>query len=255
MSNNQWYDIDTWQWTDIPTYEWGFEEAPPPSGLNQIWTDEDYVYAAKENGLDIIDIETEQVTSTASFDSGYTTVWASDNNVYLGTSGYGIKYLAKSDISPGELISHIHDYALVPDITHDTIRYIHGNSNKLIVTTVGGVDIVKRDSPRFTRTTIEGARKCFVTPTDDFYYTVSGTNAWYLYRLDGNTSDWTTADVARTYVTGSGILYYATCLYDMYITDATSVSGVYNTIFLATDDGAYVIDEGTDEYIIFTTVS
>jgi len=42
---------------------------------------------------------------------------------------------------------------------------------------------------------------------------------------------------------------------DLYVTAGTSISGAsYNTLFLATDTGIYVVDEGSGDYIILTIV-
>jgi len=259
--SNQWYDIDSWQWTDDDTRQWGFGEIADYVGLYQIWTDDQYVYAATTSGLDVIDIETEQRISFATNSDGYTTVWSDDDNVFIGSSSAGIKILSKLDIGPTEIVTALSDYTIEPDITSDEIKYIHGNVNKLICCTVEGIDIIRRDSHYITHTTITGAQKCFVTTDYDYYYyTVSGTSSvsgvadpWYIYRLNGNTGDWNNADII--YTTGSGFLNNATCLTDFYVTEHTSVSGADNTLFIATDAGVYVYDEGSAQYDIYTTVS
>jgi len=93
-----------------------------------------------------------------------------------------------------------------------------------------------------------------VTPTNDYYYyTVSGTEYWSINRLNGNTSDWSLPDTY--YTTGSGFLGDVTCLVDFYVTEHTATSGINNTLFLATDNGVYVYDEGANLYNIYTTSS
>jgi hypothetical protein len=221
--------------------------------LNQIWTDETYVYAATTSGLDVIDIETEQRASFATSATGYTTVWASSDQVFLGSSA-GVKILNKSSIGPVEISSAVHNYQNAPLLPDDNVNYIHGNSNKLICCTVDGVAIIRRDSGYVTKTTISGSNKCFVTPEHDYYYyTVSGTEHWYIHKLNGNTNDWTTPDVV--YTTGSSFIAPATNLKDFYVTEHTSISGIDNTLFLATDYGIHVYDEGSGDFIFFTTVS
>ena len=255
--SNQWYDIDSWQWVDNEDAQWGFTTEPPIpgyEGLYQIWTDAQYVYAATTSGLDIIDIDTEQRISFATNPNGYTTVWASDDQVFLGTTSAGVKVLNKSSIGPAELASQIQDYERAPFLPDDNVRYIHGNENKLICCTAEGVAIIRRNSHWVTKTTISGARKCFVTPDHDYYYfTTSGTENWSLHRLNGNSGSWTSSDII--YTTGSGFLSEATCLVDFYVTEHTSISGFNNTIFVATDAGVYVYDEGSQDYALFTTVS
>lgn len=247
MSNNQWYDIDIYQWTDIPTDEWGFTIGE----LNQIWTDENYVYAATSNGLNIIDIETEEIISKEQ-SYPYTTVWADNDTVFLGTNGYGIKSLAKSIIAPGEIFVGLNNYVSEPDITNNNINYLHGNYHKLMCCTISGVDIIGLDTHYITHTTISaGAKKCFAAENDKFYYTVSGTT---IHRLDSNNGDWITPD--HTYTTGSTFLSSASGINDIYVTAETSLAGnEYNTLFVSTDYGVHIQDEGTGVYAIYTTVS
>jgi hypothetical protein len=209
------------------------------------------VYAATTSGLDIIDIETEMRQSFASNSSGYSTVWSDGTEIFVGTAGGGIKFFNQSTI---ESISvSMSDYISTPDITSNYITYIHGNSNKLICCTVRGVDIIRRDSHYITRTIINGATKCFVTPNHDYYYyTVSGSTSWTLNRLNGNTGNWTTPDIV--YTTGSGFLSDSNSIKDFYVTEHTSISGLNNTIFIITDTGAHVYDEGSDDHIIYRIV-
>ena len=247
---NQWYDVDTWQWVDIPTPEWGFGVET----LNQIWTDETYVYAATSAGLKIIDIETENVVSNE-YSYAYTTVWANDDTIFLGTSESGIKVLNKSFIVQGEIYTGLIDYVSEPDITNNSIKYLHGNYHKLMCCTSSGVDIIGLVTHYITHTTITGgAKKCFAAENDKFYYTVSGTNNQYIHRLDSNTGDWTTPD--HTYTTGVDFLSSASGINDIYVTTGTSLyNSDYNTLFTATDYGIHVIDEGAEVYAIYTTVS
>jgi hypothetical protein len=249
--SNDWYDIDC-QWVESEDSQWGFTTGPVVpgrEGLNQIWTDDTYVYAATTSGLDVIDIETEQRVSFATNATGYTTVWTSSDQVFLGSSA-GVKVLNKSSIGPVEISSAVYNYQNAPLLPDDNVNYIHGNSNKLICCTVDGVAIIRRDSGYVTKTTISGANKCFVTPEHDYYYyTVSGVGGWQLNRLNGNYSDWTTPDVV--YTTGSGFLETALSITDFYVTEHTSTSGVNNTLFVVTDYGIHIYDEGTEEEIIY----
>lgn len=259
--SNQWYDIDSWQWVDNDDSQWGFSTASSGvvyEGLNHIWTDNLYVYAATTDGLDVIDIDTELRQSFATNLGGYTTVWSDSDFVFVGSSA-GIQYFRQSDVGPAEIISALTDYASVPDLTSDEVRYLHGNENKLICCTERGVDVIRRNSGYRTYTNVFGAQKCFITPNHDYiYYTISGiatsgTAPWYIHRLNNNTSNWSSPDLI--YATGSGFLENATRLNDFYVTEHTSTSGLNNTLFIATDNGIYVYDEGSGNYIVFTTVS
>ena len=248
--SNQWYDIDTWQWVDVPTSEWGFGIET----LNQIWTDETYVYAVTSRGLNIIDIETENVVANE-YSHAYTTVWANNDTIFLGTSEDGIKSLDKSFIGTGEIYTGLVDYVSEPDITNNDIKYLHGNYHKLMCCTSSGIDIIGLVTHYITHTTITGgAKKCFATENDKFYYTVSGINNQYIHRLDSNTGDWLTQDY--TYTTGATFLYSASVINDIYATAETSLAGnEYNTLFAVTNYGIHIIDEGTGLYAIYTTVS
>lgn len=255
---NEWYDIDGWQWVDNDAAQWGFSTAPTTSGLFQIWTDDTYVYAATSSGLAIVDIESEQQTSFATNQGGYTTVWADNEKIFVGCSS-GIKVMDKKNVGPKEVFSYLYDYARIPDITSEDVKYIHGNENKLICCTARGVDVFWKNSTGYRAyTRLLGAKKCFATPNNYFYYTVSGTSTsgtppWYICRLNDITSDWNEPDV--TYTTGSGFLTNTTCLHDFYVTEHTSISGINNTLFIAADDGVHVYDEGTDQHVMYTTVS
>lgn len=228
----------------------------------QIWTDSDYVYIVTSSGLEIYDLTSQLLGATAYNISGYSSVWASDNYIYIGTFGAGIKKLYKPSIvidvvAPTNINDYITDYFKCPDITSDTINYIHGNYNKLFVCTTAGADIIRTDSLYITHyTTMSGysIKKCFVTETDNFYYTISGTDSkYYIHRLNENMSDWSGPDYV--YITSSGVLGSVSTVTDLYVSTGTSVSGSdFNTLFLATNMGIYVIDEGSNDYMIFTTV-
>lgn len=254
--SNQWYDIDSWQWTDNDNNQWGFstEQIIGYEGLYQIWTDEKYVYAATSSGLKLTNIETEEIESYATNPNGYTTVWSDDTEAFIGTTNDGIKKIIKSEISPGEIISIVKDFAKDYDITNNNIKYIHGNSNKLICSTIEGIDIIRRASNYRTYTTISGAQKCFITPQYDYiYYTVSGTGHWSINRLNNNTQNWQNPDII--YTTGSGFLSSASIINDIFVTEHTSTNNINNTLFIATDIGIYAYDEGSNYYLCYTISS
>jgi hypothetical protein len=256
--SNEWYDIDSWQWVDNDNAQWGFSVSPIDigySGLNQIWTDNKYVYAATTSGLDIISIETELRQVFVTNTNGYSSVWSDNEEIFIG-SNRGIKFFNQSSVEIEDVFTLLSDYVLEPDINNNNVRYLHGNINRLICCTAAGIDIIRRDTHYITHTNISGATKCFVTPNYNYYYyTVSGTAIsgvapWYLCRLNDNTSDWATPDIM--YTTNSGFLVPSTCINDFYVTEHTSTSGINNTLFIATDIGVYVYDEGSAEYSFFT---
>jgi len=243
-----WTESNIVQWTDDNQLQWIPYAAEI---LNQIWTDEDYVYATTNVGLDIIDITTESKIGYIEYDTGFSTVWANDDKVFLGTMD-GINYINKTCISgvplaqedlSGCLISYSNPYG----ITSDDIQYIHGNDDTLMMCcTSVGVDVYWGDYSYRSSTTVLGARKCFITSTGKFYYTVDKGNEWELNRVDSEKWDWTTPNYS--YVTGSGILEAGVSINDIFVTEATASGGVDNTLFVATLSGVYVIDEGNLVY-------
>jgi len=229
----------------------------------QIWTDSDYVYAVTLSGLEVYDLTSQLLGATAHNVDGYSGVWSRDDFIYIGTFNAGIKKIYKSSITmnpaaPTNINSYVVNYFTYPDITSNSVNYIHGNYNKLIVCTVSGVDIIRTDSSYITHhytTPDEEPLRCFSTETDDFYYTiVSGVGSvYYLHRLNGNKSDWSESNY--NYMSGFDILNSVESISDMYVTDGTSISGSdYNTVFLTTNSGVYVIDEGSGDYVVFTVV-
>jgi len=241
-----WTESNVVQWTDDNQSQWIPYAAEI---LNQIWTDENYVYAAINVGLDIIDITTESKIGYIEYTTGFSTVWANDDKVFLGTTS-GINYINKTCISGVPLVQEdlsdcLINYSNPYGITNDNIRYIHGNDDTLMMCcTSVGVDVYWGDYR--SSTTISGARKCFMTSTGKFYYTVDKGNEWELNRVGSEKWDWTTPDYS--YVTGSGILEVGVSINDIFVTEATASGGVDNTLFVATLSGVYVIDEGNLEY-------
>jgi hypothetical protein len=249
--SEQWYDSE-YQWVDSPESEWFLDAGVGYSGLYQVWTDDDYVYAATTSGLYIIDGYTEQQVAYVKPETGstdYRTVFADGTYVYIGTAIAGVKRLSITDIETGgNLITSLIDYVKTPDITSNDIRYIHGNDNNLILCTSEGVDIVYKSSFYVANITVSGTpNKCFAL-NNSYYYTVSGTNSWTLNRIEVNNFV-----PNKIYTTGVGFLSNATRIKDFYVTENTSTVGDYNTIFIATDAGVSVFDEGSENYIEFTT--
>jgi hypothetical protein len=225
--------------------------------LHQIYSDEDCVYAATNAGLSIIDMIEEEKIGYINYNSGFTTVWANDDKVYLGTTLSGIKYINKTCISgtvgsPVDLNTHLNDLSSITpyhNLTSDSIRYIHGNDNLLMCCTNLGIDVIKAEPQGYrSNTIISGAQKCFMTQ-NGFYYTISGTNGWSLNKVNYCGCDWTEVD--SSYVTRSGILPVGEKINDIFVTENTSENEIDNTIFCAMSLGMYIIDEGTQEYAIY----
>ena len=225
--------------------------------LYQIHTDENYVYAATSDGLDIYDISSEEKYAYIDYNNGFNTVWANNEKVFVGTTNSGIKYFNKTCIS-GSITDPIDIYTCLRDfsdltyyynLTSNYIKYIHGHDDKILAVTSSGVDVVKIDPQSYrSYTTISGAKKCFMTSTGKFYYIVSGIE-WSLNRVDSCLCDWNNPD--KSYTTGSGIFESGISLNDIFITENTASDGINNTIFCATSSGIYVISEKDEQYAIY----
>jgi hypothetical protein len=229
-----WVDSNT-QWVDWSDAQWGECYA---GILNQIWTDSNYVFAAIDFGLDIIDIVTEMKIAYIEWDSGFNSVWANDERVYLATSNSGIMYFDKvcisgSIMSPYDLVGCLTDYVTPYGITSNNIRYIHGNENRLICCTNSGVDVLAPSYRSYT--TLSGAQKCFLTADNAYYTTINSVK-----RVKG-LFDWTSADRDYDSIT-AGLT-----INDIYVTDTT--------LFAATSSGVFVIEESTYDYVVFYTGS
>jgi len=223
----------------------------------QVWTD-DYVYAATSLGLNIYDITSESQYAYVTYSGGFNTVWANEDKVFVGTTNSGVKYINKtcisgSVVSPYDLFTCLNDFSDLTyyhQLTSDNIRYIHGSGDVLCMITNSGVDIVKIDPQSYrSYTTISGVRKGFMTSTGGFYYMTLDV----LYVMYTSLYDWTEAN--KNYTVGSGIFESGIELNDIFVTEQTSSDGISNTIFMATTSGAYIIDEGTENYINFTRAS
>lgn len=224
--------------------------------LNQIWSDDNYVYAACDFGLDIIDKIEEDKIAYIHYDNGFNSVWANDNRVYLATSASGIKYFNKTCVSgtvliPNNLITCLTDYVSPFGISSQDVRYIHGSSDDyLMCCTDVSVDVyyMKPTMYRSTHATT-GAHKCFMTSTGKFYYTSVEGDIWSLNRVDKPLWDWTVPDYS--YVTAGTILASGIAINDIFVTENTASNTTDNTAFIATTSGVYVIDEGNLNYVIY----
>jgi hypothetical protein len=223
-------------WSGTHTYNFG---AGFPN-VNQIWADNDYVFAACLEGLNIIDIASELQYSFITYSGGFNSVWANEDRVFLATSNDGIKYIDKTCISgsivlPFELTC-LRDYAEEPRLRSNEVRYIHGAGNLIVCCTASGV-----------------AQKCFMAPMSTaIYYTLSG-SVWSVNKVNTAMCDWSSAH--KTYsADGFSAILPGARINDIFITEGTSTAGsYYNTIFLATSSGVVIIDDGTDVGVVYFT--
>jgi len=252
----QWIENNNEQWVDNNEFQWlGVVDL----GIRQVWTDSNYVYATTSSGLSIYDIVSESAYAYINYFGGLNTLWANTDRIFVGTSDAGIKYINKSCISGsigapydiGVCLNDFSDLTPYSNLTSDNIRYLHGYESVVLAITDAGVDVVKINPQSYrSYTSISTAYKGFMTSAGKFYYTVAGTE-WSLDRVDSTLTSWTDPDYS--WITGSGILAIGVELNDIFITENTSQTGSDNTIFIATSDGVYVIDEETEYRAIYYT--
>lgn len=162
-------------------------------------------------------------------------IWASDTNVYIGTTNSGIFYIPMSSIS-GSVYDDLYVYKAEPDVTDNNIMYLAGAGEYLCATTISGVDQYNTVSGTRIYTSVSGAYKCFQTTTGEFYYAIADElNAVYI-PAEGN---WSVPD----YVYDDTILLNSGNINDIHVTEGTSTYGGDNVIFLATSNGAHIIEE------------
>lgn len=222
-------------------------------GVRQILADSNYIFVACENGLNIMDLSSGMPYSYITYSGGFNSIWANDSMVFLATSNSGIKYINKSCISGSTVLPFylncLNTYAEEPTLYSNDVRYLHGFGDLVVCCTSSGVQslgIYGYESKTFT----QHAYKCFVVSSTAIYYTLSGTY-WSINKVFSSLNDWESPHLAYT-ADGSSVLPSGAIINDLYITEGTSVVGVdYNTVFLATSSGVVIIDEGTNETVIY----
>jgi len=221
--------------------------------LKQIWTDDDYVYAATTSGLNIIDLDSGLLYARATYLEGLNSVWSDDEIIYLATTDSGIKVIDKtcisgSTVSPYELSICLIDYLNVPDLLSNEVRYIHGNGQHLAICTASGINYWSPDIYHGRlKCYISTAHKVFITSTGKIYYTTwSGVgDVWKINIKQTNGLDWSEPD--NYYQTGTFLINTGVTINDIFVTEGTSETGASNTIFVATSSGVFLIDEETDD--------
>jgi len=236
-------DDNLLQWVDDNELQWGLELG---AELRQVWHDDYYIYAATSEGLDIIDIDSEQPFAYVTYSGGFTTVWGNDTSIYVGTSDAGIKYFGKSSISgsiynPADLSVALTMYAEYPTITSNNVRYIHGQENLLMCCTASGVDTLGVYGKE-AKTSTPYAQKCFLAPSERLYYTTASGSEHAINRVSGP-YDWNTPD--KTYLNDGTIFESGIEFNDIFVNGTI--------IYTATSNGVYSIDDDTDDFLIYFT--
>lgn len=226
-------------------------EVKIPYKLFQVFTKNNYVYAAVQKGIEIFDLTTNasiyirEVPNTR-----ITTIWGNDTTLFFGGIG-GLFYIDYENLHNDYENSTISGSF---SLKSNTVNYIHGKNKELLVTTSSGVEYFNWSSnPTIKSSTyIENAGKCFLTSDAAYYFTntvVSGESYWTLNKKQNLITDW--AQPTKTFSTGDTFTL-STALTDIYVTEKTTING-NNTIFCATTSGIYVIDEDENKKAIYYT--
>lgn len=226
-------------------------EVKIPYKLFQVFTKNEYVYAAVQKGIEVFDLNTSaslyirEVPNTR-----ITTIWGNATTLFFGGIG-GLFYIDYVNLHADyENATISGSFPLKSQI----VRYIHGKDTSILVTTSSGVEYFNWSSNPVIKsnTYIENAGKCFLTSDSAYYFTnttLSGEAYWTLNKKQNLITDWT--QPTKTFNTGDTFTL-STALTDLYITERTTTSG-NNTIFCATTSGIYVIDEDEDKKAIYYT--
>jgi len=222
-----------------------------PYKLFQVFTKNEYVYAAVQKGIEIFDLNTSASLYIREVPNTHiTTIWGNDTTLFFGGIG-GLFCIDYVNLHADYANATINDsFSLKSQI----VRYIHGKDNAVLVTTSSGVEYFNwSNNPVIkSNTCIENAEKCFLTSDSAYYFTnttLSGEAYWTLNKKQNLITDW--IQPTKTFNTGDTFTL-STALTDLYITERTTISG-NNTIFCATTSGIYVIDEDEDKKAIYYT--
>lgn len=247
-----WIDVSDLIWVATTT-----SGVIPPTILYQVYTDDNYVYAAHSAGVNIIDLQSEELVCYATFSSGFNSVVGNMENVYLGTSASGVFYFNKSEIygtkySPGNISSSVYPLSTTYLPSCSEISSLAIYDYDLAVVTTEGLDIIGMAPGKEFKssTTLSGITKSFLTSKKEIYY-IENSGIWSLNKVTPYLCDWEVPTIK--YSVGDSFLIAGVGLNDLFITENTSLNNIDNTVFIATTSGIYVHDEGvTDVVDIYT---
>lgn len=242
---------DMYTWVDLPTYEWIDSEIVTwglcVDLLYQIYTDNNYVFAATSSGLNIISLQDQLKGAYVPYELGFSSVCGNNDKVYLGTFTDGIKYLYKSSISlnydfPVDLSSNLFDFDSSYSPAADKINHLFLLDDVISITTDVGVDVISLHDQGFKSSTyVENITKSFLTSKREVYY-IGLTDSWQVSKVNSYMCDWDEPDI--TFKTPYNFLKDGVEIRDIYVSEGTSLAGDFNTLFMATSSGVYVLDEG-----------
>lgn len=244
--DNTWGNIE---WIDNPNDSWGPLLLEVGSNLNEIYSDDVYVYAATTSGLSILSILLETKVADADIYGEFVTVCGNSDTVYLGSPTTGVYCLDKDSIltTTGTVLNlntSLYPLSSTYKPTYNDIRGLSVYNYDLAVVTASGMDVIGMAAGReFKSTTFSTGNitKRFLTSKKEIYYIEELGTTTVLNVHSPYSCDWEKA--STTFIPGSSFIIEGTLLLDIYVTENASLA-YYNTIFLATSSGVYVYDEG-----------
>jgi hypothetical protein len=140
-------------------------------GYNSIWSSASYIFQPTLSGVTVYNSDASSVVSEVPAPSGIgitNSVWADDDYLYISTTSSGVY---KSDLTTIESAPLMVPYLNYPTITNNSVRYIHGNNNRMCIVTISGVDNIDLTTENGIYTLCDNSYKCFQTVSGTFYYT------------------------------------------------------------------------------------
>ena len=242
----QWIDDNTEQFVDDNYLQW----VRPKTGEGEscVHADNTYIYNSYGNELEIYELDTQQKIVHMDCDFVVTGMWASQENLFIGTLSSGIVNLAKDNInssySSEEIYNSITTYKKPPKLTSNRVRSISGKDGCLACCTNSGVDFFKLEPNGYrSYTTISGAYNEFLYSERELYYTVSGSSTWHIYKVDPIT-DWETTNSFLS--TNIDSLSNINNIFGLKVTKNTKGQHI---LFLLTDLGVVLINYEEDDYV------
>jgi len=138
---------------------------------DSIWSSAVYIFQPTSSGVIVYNNDASSILSYVLTPSGIGTtnsVWADDDYLYISTTSGGVY---KSDLITIESAPLMTPYLNPPTITNNSVRYIHGNNDRLCVVTISGVDNINLTTESGIYTLCDNSYKCFQTISGTFYYT------------------------------------------------------------------------------------
>jgi hypothetical protein len=213
------------------------------------FVDELYVYHTRKSLLDIYSAETGDGIVSSVYDLYLTSVWADENNVFLGTAGSGVLYFDKSYLSNyptnSGLYNELEVYKQYPEITGNHVKHIHGYNDRLACVTDSGIDYIKQEPNRYRSLhQTEYTRRCFVTEDGGLYYTTTSGSHTQVNKCVNCLTDWSEPDVSYSFFEPG-----------VYVNDLkVHKINTGNLVLLATNDGVYVINEQNETIDIYRKI-